>query len=279
MALQSRERGGLRRLREPSAIFVAALLAALASLGGAPRAATAPPSLEAEEDARVKRAIDGDTLELEDGRLVRLVGIVAPKPPLDAEPGRRWPLAERATAALAELALGREVRLGYGGRRSDRYGRLLAQLHRKDGVWLQGELLSRGLARVLSHADNRALVPAMLEREADARDQRRGLWAYRSFAVLEPREAPNHVESFELVEGRVERLIRAGGQSLLAFGSEPRRGLAVVLLPESRRLFAAAGLAPESLEGRRLRVRGFIRWWNGPVIEVSHPEQIELIGP
>ncbi|MBY6266274.1 thermonuclease family protein, partial [Azospirillum sp. 412522] len=53
------------------------------------------------EPLRVTAVLDGDTLELEDGRRVRLAGIEAAKPPRYADPadGRVWPLAEAATAA------------------------------------------------------------------------------------------------------------------------------------------------------------------------------------
>ena len=41
--------------------------------------------------------------------------------------------------------------------------------------------------------------------------------------------------------------------------------------------FAAAGIDLKALAGKRLRVRGFLGWRNGPMIEASHPEQIELL--
>jgi hypothetical protein len=36
-------------------------------------------------------------------------------------------------------------------------------------------------------------------------------------------------------------------------------------------------MTPTSLAGRLLRVRGWLREWNGPMIEATHPEQIELL--
>jgi len=41
--------------------------------------------------------------------------------------------------------------------------------------------------------------------------------------------------------------------------------------------FAAAGIDLRSLAGKRVRVRGTLAWRNGPMIEASHPEQIELV--
>ena len=42
-------------------------------------------------------------------------------------------------------------------------------------------------------------------------------------------------------------------------------------------LFAAAGLAPEDYQGRRLRVRGWLKSLNGPMIVATHPEQLEIL--
>ncbi|MDX1711307.1 MAG: thermonuclease family protein [Rhodovibrionaceae bacterium] len=136
-----------------------------------------PPALAPEEVARAVEIIDGDTLVLDDGRQVRLVGIQAPKLPLGRAGFQAWPLAEEAKAALAELTLGRELRLAYGGRRMDRHGRVLAHVQTADGLWVQGMLLGAGLARVYSFADNRTAVDRMLALEARARAAGRGIWA------------------------------------------------------------------------------------------------------
>jgi endonuclease YncB( thermonuclease family) len=279
MALQSRERARGHEGWPSIAAVGAATIVLYACLGLPVAAADLPAALEEGGTARVMAVIDGDTLTLQDGRIVRLLGIAAAKPPLTARADRRWPLAERATSLLTELGADQEVHLGFGGRRTDRYGRLLVQLYRADGLWLEGELLSHGLARVVSHPDNRAMVPEMLALEAQARQARRGLWATRGFAVLDPREARRHLDSFELVEGSIESIARVGGKDCLRMGHDPRDGLTAVLLPESKHLFKAASLVPASYEGKRVRVRGFVRWWNGPIIEVSHPEQIEILTP
>src|SRR5471032_99605 len=95
------------------------------------RAETSP------ETGRVTEIVIGDTLVLADGRQVRLVGIDAPKPPLGLPKDVPWRLAEAARAALDELALNRMVTLRFGDAASDRYGRVLAQIYRDDGMWLQ----------------------------------------------------------------------------------------------------------------------------------------------
>ncbi len=66
-----------------------------------------------EEWARVVEIVDGDTLVLADRRQVRLVGIQAPKLPLGRAGFKAWPLAREAKAALAALALDRDLGLAY----------------------------------------------------------------------------------------------------------------------------------------------------------------------
>jgi hypothetical protein len=60
------------------------------------------------------------------------------------------------------------------------------------------------------------------------------------------------------------------------FGRWWTRDLSVVILRRNRRSFAAAGIEPQRLQGRRIRVRGFIEERRGPVIEADPPEQIEF---
>ena len=41
--------------------------------------------------------------------------------------------------------------------------------------------------------------------------------------------------------------------------------------------FDTAGLDLKGLAGKRMRVRGVIQWWNGPLIAATHPKQIEIL--
>ncbi|MFO1060837.1 MAG: thermonuclease family protein [Dongiaceae bacterium] len=224
---------------------------------------------------------DGDSLTLADGRRVRLAAIDAPEPPPETADGAapQGTPAAAAREALAALALGKRVTLATGAHPRDRYGRVLAQLTTGDGLWLQGELLRRGLARVHSFPDSRALVPQMLAIEAEARAAGRGGWALPAWRVLAPRQAADAVDSFQLVEGRVVGVGVRGGRTYVDFGADWRSDLSLSLDGRARRLCESVGLDPAALAGRRVRVRGWLRLSRGPLIEITHPEQIELLPP
>jgi endonuclease YncB( thermonuclease family) len=235
--------------------------------------------LVAGDSAVVREIVDGDTVILDDGRQVRLVGIQAPKLPLGRKGFEKWPLADEAKSALTELVLGRRVKLGYGGQRQDRYGRELAHLFTDDGLWVQGSLLELGFARVYSFADNRSLVDRMLEAEGAARTETAGIWQHPYYAILDTEAAPEHTGRFALVEGRVLKTAIVRGRAFLNFAEDYRTDFTISISSQNLKTFAKSGIIPQDYTGRRVRVRGWLRWSNGPMIDVTHPEQIEVLKP
>ncbi len=243
--------------------------------------------------AIVREIVDGDTVVLErrftvtldragkrtteSSDRVRLVGIQAPKPPLDRAGGGE------AKSALASLVLGKLVTLAAGGRQLDRYGRILAHIYLAGGLWVQGEMLKRGMARVQSLADNRTLAAEMLAAEGSARDRGIGIWARPYYYRVRTAEEANmgtagDKGTFQLIEGKIKNTARVKNMVYLNFGDNWRTDFTVTIKTRARKMFKKAGIDPLSLKGRRVRVRGWLKSWNGLMIDVSHPEQIELLG-
>jgi endonuclease YncB( thermonuclease family) len=259
------------------------LCAAAAVLFAAAAPATAPcraAELVPGGTATVRAVVDGDTVIIEpalDGASeIRLVGIQAPKLPLGRPNFPEWPLAADAKNVLEQFTLGREVELFYGGRRKDRHGRLLAHLH-AGPTWVQGALLRTGYARVYSFADNRALVAEMLALERHAREQRRGIWRDSFYDVRTPESVAVALDSFQLVQGLVADVAVVRGRAYLNFGANWRTDFTVTLAPAVVRLFAGEGVDLASYAGAVVRVRGWVKEFNGPMIETTHPEQIERV--
>jgi hypothetical protein len=68
----------------------------------------------------------------------------------------------------------------------------------------------------------------------------------------------------------------SGGTIYVNFGRRWSEALTVTILKRHERIFLAAGVEPKRLANRRVRVRGWIEERNGPWIEATRPEQIEL---
>ena len=120
-------------------------LAALAALSLPAMGADCPDLVDGPMGT-VASVVDGDTVLLDTGLVVRLVGMQAPKLALDRPGHEDWPLGEAARTALSDMALGHKVVLRYGGERLDRYGRTLARIE-IGGKDLGEVLIGEGLAR------------------------------------------------------------------------------------------------------------------------------------
>ena len=256
---------------------VACAIAGLVAMLVVFHAAGALAELKQEGAGIVKSVVDGDTLILRDGREIRLVGIQAPKLPLGRRGFKAWPLAGEAKQALEKLTLGKRLTLSFGGRRMDRHGRWLAHLHTKSRLWVQGALLKEGMARVYSFADNRAVIAEMLALEREARAAKRGIWGKDFYQVLKAEKIERRTRGVQIVEGLVLKVAPTRRRTYLNFGRDWKRDFTIVIEARSRRAFPERGARLKKLEGKRVRVRGWLRWRNGPMLTATHPEQIEVL--
>jgi endonuclease YncB( thermonuclease family) len=172
-----------------SAIFAGAFISACGCCRVLAQAPQTAPACGGDELARgtVTRVIDGRSFVLDDGREVRLAGIeVPPLPsPQDANP---LPGGAAARDALAALAEGDQIVLRRAETAADRYGRVVAYAFTErdgDELFVQGELIGSGFARVGDRVGSRACAADLLRRETAARAAKLGLWTDPYYEVLD----------------------------------------------------------------------------------------------
>jgi endonuclease YncB( thermonuclease family) len=221
----------------------------------------------------VRLVLDGRTLQLEDGRRVLLDALDIPSAPPNAQTA--------AQAYLTEHAVGRAVMLK-GEAAPDRHGRIRAFVSlAPEGLEgsLQHAMLALGLARVAARA-GKACTTELLARERQAREAKLGLWTEPQNAVQRA-DDPGAVQRLRgqltLVEGRVLSVRESGGTIYVNFGRRWSEDFTVTVAKRNERTFAAAGLELKRLERATVRVRGWVEERGGPWIEVTRPEQIEVV--
>jgi endonuclease YncB( thermonuclease family) len=229
------------------------------------------------------QVVDGQTLRLLGGREVRLVGALAPSAFDAAAETGRWPPAEAARRALEQIATGRDLRVVTDGRRTDRYGRLLAHVFVESGsgaVWVQGELLRAGHARAYLPGGSNACFAQLLASEAAAREARAGLWsetAYRVQSASEVRSLLGLVGTFQLVEGRIATVTGLRSAVYVNFGADWRTDFTISIRGAARREALSRWTDLAVLGGRLLRVRGWIERRGGPLIDIQDLSEIEWL--
>jgi endonuclease YncB( thermonuclease family) len=266
-------------------VMIGVLLVASALGAHAQVAVPASPSAcryELAGAGKVTRIIDGRSFLLEDGREIRLAAVEVPPAPGSDETGARAAAGLAAMAALDAIIGGQPVEVRQRSPATDRYGRIVAHVYlTRDGTERSAahDLLARGYARVAANVGHPPCAGELLARERLARAARLGLWAEPSYGLL---GAENGTEilaergHFAVVEGKVLSVRESGGTVYLNFGRRWSQALTVTILKRDERIFTAAGLTPRTLENRLVRVRGWVEERNGPRIEASRPEQIEI---
>lgn len=193
-----------------------------------------------------RTVFDGDTLELTDGRRVRLIGINAPEIGRDGKPSE--PFARAAEQRLQQLTRGKPLYLASGGDPQDRYGRTLGHLFDAQGNNLEAQLLNEGLGFAIGVPPNLALVHCHTAAEDDARNARRGLWSGQ------PVIDSSRVErgGFLIMRGTVRSVDRAGQFWWLALDGE------VVLRIHQNDRDVLSVRDPSTMRGELVEARGWV---------------------
>lgn len=150
----------------------------------------------------VKKVIDGDTIELKSGELVRYIGIDAPETEYSKKGAEAF--SKEATEANRRLVEGKTVRLLYDKQIKDKGGRLLAYVYAGD-IFVNAELVRGGFALYSPFEPNKAKNDLLLRSEWEARKNKVGIWAI-------PLKNPGkeYVASKIKKEGEIKKFHRIG---------------------------------------------------------------------
>jgi micrococcal nuclease len=124
---------------------------------------------------RVERVVDGDTLLLEGGTRIRLLGVNTPETKHPDRPPE--PFGFEAAAFTRRHTEGRYVKLRFDRERRDRYHRVLAYVY-LDDWFLNEELIRAGYSRAETRFPySGTMKNRFRQAEEQARTERRGRWA------------------------------------------------------------------------------------------------------
>lgn len=242
---------------------------------------------------KINKIIDGQTLLLTDGKIVRLTGIDLPidktNPDFDfsfkAKEFLEDTLLSKSSGAGRDVMVyqTRKAEKGRINRMNHDLGHILVkslktEAGEKPQIWLQGALIERGFARVYTEPTNPELNDVMLTDEAKARDAGIGLWAKDSpFTLITPDQAAEQLGDFVVLQGSIVNAASVKNNLYLNFGDNWRNDFTVMINTSQRKQLSQKGISPTGLSGKKILVRGWLREYNGPLIELEDIHHLEIL--
>ncbi len=227
---------------------------------------------------KVSEVVNPLTIKLEDGRFIQLAGLDYP----DLDFYDSGDLSITANKILDDFLKNKKIII-YQTKSKDhgrvnRMGYHIAHIVRADSeTWVQGMMLSLGVARVRTSKYNSEMATEMLASEKRARHDKLGLWGMDQYKILSPYEAEKHIGSYQIVEGKVNNASMHKNKLYLNFGNNWREDFTIAISAFDLRNFTKKKIDPQKWNGKLLRVRGWVESYNGPYMEIDHPERFEAL--
>jgi hypothetical protein len=184
-------------------------------------------------------------------------------------------VADAAKAAAAMLVFDDETATFLPSTEApDRHGRRHGLIRLADGDGLAERLITAGVG--LADVAMQPCAVTFLAAEAPARAERRGIWRQsRLWTELNSKVAalPDHI----IGRGRVSSVGRSGRTTYINFGGDFRTDATVRLTDSVATALAASGIAPETLAGRRIEVRGWATERDGLDLQLVAPDALRLV--
>ncbi len=138
-------------------------------------------------DILIVKVFDGDTILLENGEKVRLIGIDCPEAYESDKLYRDiqrtgqdiktiQEMGKKACDFTRNLVMGKKVRLEIDVEKRDKYKRLLAYAYLQDGTFVNAKIVEQGYAQPMTIPPNVKYAKLFQKLYQEARENKRGLW-------------------------------------------------------------------------------------------------------
>lgn len=227
---------------------------------------------------KVSKVIDGDTVRLSNGKLLRYIGMDTPEVRLYRN--GEWiynpqPFALAAKKFNRKLVENKFVKVEFDVDKFGSYGRMLGYLF-VGNTFVNAKLVEQGLAVLYTRPPDVKYTDLFIRMQKEARENRRGLWG--KLSVITSDEAGNFINQIRVVRGRVLNTYQSKKVIYLNFGQKYKTDFTVIIFNDSWKLFEDKGINPVVFyRGKTVEVWGRIRKYHGPEIIAGSPFQIKII--
>ena len=221
--------------------------------------------------------IDGDTIRLDTGETVRLIGIDAPEL---SQPG-----GEMSRQYLVQMVLGKRISLDKGYEDRDKYNRLLRFVY-IGTTCVNEEMIRQGYAEARYISPDDPIRKYFIQLEIEAETEKAGLWSDNIFQprsqvnwddlpVVNWSDADKYYGQYVIVEGIIVDTYNSGNVCFLNFHTNYDYFTAVIFASDFPEFTVPPGFY---YLGKTVHIIGIIKEYNGsPEIIVKTPDQIRVL--
>jgi len=234
-----------------------------------------------EEEFPVKEVLDGDTIELSNGKIVRYLGIDTPE--LRWRKGDAWVyhpqlFAQEAKELNSLLVQGKKVKLEYDVEKRDKFNRLLAYVY-VNGLMVNGEILRQGYALLDVRMPNIKHTNFLLKMFKEAKENKRGFWSLAGVQIISPQEVRKYSGKIKIIEGKITKIEDKGKLFRLTLNGEGQEKTWIIIYKNNLPIFEKKGISLErDYLHKKVRISGLIcEYKQAYEIVAHHPAEIEII--
>jgi len=219
----------------------------------------------------VSKIYDGDTLKLEDGRKLRLIGVNTPERGRDGSTDQ--PFYTEAKNHLQKILAAHQynIKIIIGQDSRDRYKRVLAHVFTTKGENLNASLVKNGMGFHITIPPNLQFNKCYKEAEKYAQQQKLGLWSHKFSQAISARTITDSNRGFQQVTGTVQRV----GESHSSIWLNLEKQFALRVLKKD--LVHFKNYTPQTLLNKRVTARGWVyKRKNQFRMALRHPDALKI---
>ena len=227
------------------------------------------------ETVQVAHVYDGDTIKLNDGRKLRLIGINTPERGRDGN--KDEPYYQAAKNQLQQIIAKNknQIKIVFGESKHDRYKRFLTHIFTIDNENITTTLIKNGMGFAIAIPPNVQLLDCYQNAEREAQKQKRGIWGHAYSHAIDVASLKKSVRGFHRVGGTVDRIGESRSSFWLNLNSKSGAKFALRILKKDLPYFAK--YHPKDLINRQLIARGWIYEIKGEQrMTIHHPASLKI---
>lgn len=211
----------------------------------------------------IKKLVSPNLIELSDGSVFAIKGVY-----IDSSIVKYSNVFFKKIIYIKDLLLEKE---------KNRYLYSFANIVLKNNLTIQEFLVSEGFAYVYYVQNLISYNEKLFNLEQQARKYKKGLWSKNK--ILSPYEVKDNIKkyinNFFIIKGKVFGTYKGKKFFFVNFEKDWKKDASILISVDNLKNFKQIDF--EKLKNKEILVRGWVEYYNGPLVKVTNPSHLQVI--